>query len=78
MKYHLLSRIKSPFVATTSSDRYTYFAAVDSFQEVKLFIEQNPLREFRVIKGKELEWDEEYEEVITKQDVLKSRKLREE
>jgi len=74
MKYFIWSREKNPMVIMGRHSWYYTFEC-DSFREVQKIIERSPDLEFRVVKGKELDWETETEEVTRTETVVKSKKL---
>lgn len=79
MKYHLLSRTLNPSVIT-GKQSFTYLWSFDTLEQVKEYVGKTPYYEleYKVIKGTELTWKEETEEVITKTVIVKSRTLNDE
>lgn len=78
MKYFMFYRMKSSILgfATSETDKWKLNYAFNSMEEVEaVFNTSPPAYEYRVIKGTELPWVEEYEEITTVSKRLKSRKL---
>lgn len=81
MKYFILHRTTGG-ISTSLSDKWTLLQIVDSLdginlewkKEIDFGVRQN--HEYRVIKGEELPWEEEYEEITYTQKRLKSKKLK--
>lgn len=78
-KYYVLYRTDPASLgfATSETDRWIFYCILSTFNEVKKLVEDNQGKlQFRVIKGAELEFEEEVQEIITKTRVVKSRKLK--
>lgn len=73
--YFILCRVSNLTFATSETDRWYYYTKVETEDQVKTIL-SNSSMEFKVIKGEELPWEEEYEDVVSTQHVLKSRKLK--
>lgn len=74
-KYYVLYRSNSP-IRTTATDKWEFFTILSTFEEVKALVDDKEDMQFRVIKGRELEFVEEIEEIPTRVRVVKSRKLK--
>ncbi len=76
MKYYILSREANPMVIM-GRHQYTFLCELDTKEQLEALLNDkwNSNLEFKVIKGEELPWNEEYEEVTTVARYLKSRKL---
>jgi len=78
MKYHLFAKygFKSMATLTSEADKFYYYNSVDTFEATKALIESmRDTVEFRVIKGVELSFYEEVEEVVHITKIVKNRTL---
>lgn len=77
-KYYVMYRVSPNKLgfATSETDKWHFYCILNNFNEVKELVEKEESLQFRVIKGVELEFEEEVQEIITKTRVVKSRKLK--
>ena len=75
-KYYVLYRTLSK-VRTSETDIWKFMCTLNSFEDVKTYTQDNQDKfELRIIKGVELEFEEEVEELFIKQRIVKSRRLK--
>jgi hypothetical protein len=81
MKYFILMRrVKGRFASSGKTNWIASQVGLDTIKEVNNIIEDNRFKdhEFRVIKGEELEWEVETEEITYTETREKGRKLKDE
>lgn len=79
MKYFILAREKNPLVIVGKRN-WTFMAIYETFEEVENIVNNRSNvfseLEYKVIKGEELPWEEEIEEVVKKETVIIKRLLK--
>ena len=77
-KYYVLYRTNPARLgfATSETDKWVFYCTLNTFDEVKALVDDKDGLQFRIIKGVELDFIEETEEVVTRTTRVKSRKLK--